>query len=88
MNLGHGRPVPKPQSPGSDAWPTNHHNSGAFDLPVSTMTPEARDILSRADHRGALSSDDQRALAKQLGIGVNSLPAQMRGGLLGIFLGE
>ena len=38
------------------------------------------------DPTGALSRDDQAALARELGIGIQQLPAQLRGGLIGIVL--
>ena len=50
--------------------------------------PEVKAILARMDRAGALSRDDQAALACELGIGVSELPAQLRGGLLGIFFGD
>ena len=49
------------------------------------MPETPKEILSRADASGALTLEDQEALAKHAGISVRQLPPSMRGGLVGIF---
>jgi len=59
---------------------------------VTTERPadraNVRTILARMDPTGALSRDDQAALARELSIGIQQLPAQLRGGLIGIVFGS
>lgn len=49
------------------------------------MKEKVRPFLDRMDDKGALTREDQLALAEKLGIDVRQLPLSMRGGLLGIF---